>query len=550
MRRAQGGAALILFATILVVGAVWFTVGALGRASPTAADRDIRTGQALSAAKRALLGYVAQYAARTDHDVPGRFPCPEPLSPASGSEGVAALNCPSAGPVVGRLPWRTLGIQPLLDGSGEPLWYVLSPGFRDPPVNFATPAALNLDAVPGAAVALVVAPGAPLNTLLDPGTPPSGCTKRNQAGARFTLPRNPLDFLECGNTANAYVSAGSTKWINDRAIAVTAAEWADTIAGPVGDRIQRSVAPALRRWNALELAATGRSWPVDYLPYASPFGNPALNGYCGSAPPFGLPAEGLSPIARVSTSCDTAWSSSSLSLLVNLFSQSCTPSGTEMVCSFISLLAALTSARISVTTGGGRAAGSFRRPLAANDIGVSIGGTVQNFNLSVSPATGNATATFDVSFPLLLPTVIATVRIPNLSDAAILSLLPGGPMKWFLDNRWERHTYYAAAPGATVNPAAPCANPGDPGCLVVTGFDATGGNPNDKRLVLVLMGRRLAGQPPICTSAADCLEGENASSGDRTFARAAPGPAFNDRLAACPFQLAPQPPGLPVPLCN
>ena len=43
----QRGVALILMMTVLVIGVVWYTVGALGRAAPTNAERDTRTGLAL-----------------------------------------------------------------------------------------------------------------------------------------------------------------------------------------------------------------------------------------------------------------------------------------------------------------------------------------------------------------------------------------------------------------------------------------------------------------------------------------------------------------------
>ncbi|MGH8739177.1 MAG: hypothetical protein ACREVC_17625, partial [Burkholderiales bacterium] len=52
----QKGQALILLVTVLVIGVVWYTVGALGTAAPTNAERDTRTGLALEAAKKALLG--------------------------------------------------------------------------------------------------------------------------------------------------------------------------------------------------------------------------------------------------------------------------------------------------------------------------------------------------------------------------------------------------------------------------------------------------------------------------------------------------------------
>ncbi|HUJ88471.1 MAG TPA: hypothetical protein VLX30_16595, partial [Burkholderiales bacterium] len=55
----QRGVALILIISVLVIGVVWYTVGALGKAAPTTAERETNTGIALQNAKQALLAYVA-----------------------------------------------------------------------------------------------------------------------------------------------------------------------------------------------------------------------------------------------------------------------------------------------------------------------------------------------------------------------------------------------------------------------------------------------------------------------------------------------------------
>ena len=135
-RGTQRGAALIVMMTVIVMGIAWYTVGALGNAVRSTADREIRTGAALYAAKRALLDYVAAQAAQPDTTIPGRLPCPEPLSPAAGSEGIAAGCSDNTATYVGRLPWRTLGVDQIRDGDGELLWYILGRGFRQSPINF------------------------------------------------------------------------------------------------------------------------------------------------------------------------------------------------------------------------------------------------------------------------------------------------------------------------------------------------------------------------------------------------------------------------------
>ena len=308
---------------MLILGVAWYAVGALGKAPVATAERDAITGAALQKAKQALLGYVAQYAARTDHDKPGRLPCPEALaSIGTANEGQAQANCSNVAATTGRLPWRTLGIDKLLDGAGEPLWLVISPGFRGvtptTAINFATPAQLTYNDVAATAVAVIIAPGRPLNTVGDPAALPAWCpAKVNQNSAtRNTAPLAAANFIECGNATGSYRNPGTSQWSNDRAIAITAAEWADAIAPGVADRLQRQVAPAMQDYyNATSLA----SWGQRFFPNASPFNvaPPATNTLCGDVDVF----SGMPPTATVaSAACNTNWTSISASGLGGILS--------------------------------------------------------------------------------------------------------------------------------------------------------------------------------------------------------------------------------------
>ena len=557
-RAAQRGAVLMLLAALLAASLAWFAVGVLARSARSGAEKEARTGQALAKAKQALLAYIAHYAARSDHQVPGRLPCPEPLSPPVGQEGVAAsLSCNSnTASYVGRLPWRTLGIEQLRDGHGEPLWYVLGPGFRAAPINPDSAGRLTLDGAGNAAVALLIAPGAALDSLLDPDAPPPGCTRTNQSALRYPVPFvafDPGKFLECGNVTGSYVSSGDSKWINDRALAVTAAEIMQAISGPLLDRVQRVLAPAIASWDASEFAATGKSWGAThgapYLPFASVFSDPQTNAYCGEA---GV-REGMAPFSRrASAACDTAWSgnASSLAGLVDL---GCSALGTELRCSFRSSGgAAPPAARIVASAR--QVASSFRGTITAADIGVTHGGAA-TLALSIAGATANANATVDVSWSAPIASgEVVTLTLPNLPDARILS---DARLAWFFNNQWQRYLYYAVGPGATAGSGMPCNALGDPGCLAVYGLPPSTGDYWDKRLVLALMGPALPGQSRACASdrnansIADCddvtqfLEEENASANDRIFRAdlrvpnpvgvAPPLPPFNDRVAACPL---------------
>src|SRR5690242_17045354 len=89
-------------------------------------NADNRTGLALKQAKDALLAYVAQNAANTAELYPGRLPCPEKLSRGgTTAEGQAAEITDATCDPVGRLPWKTLGVDKILDGYGEALWYAV-----------------------------------------------------------------------------------------------------------------------------------------------------------------------------------------------------------------------------------------------------------------------------------------------------------------------------------------------------------------------------------------------------------------------------------------
>jgi hypothetical protein len=557
-RGAQRGAMLLLLAAALAAGAAWFAVETLARLASTAAEREARTGVALARAKQALLAYVAHYAARSDHQVPGRLPCPEPLSPPAGQEGIAAsLTCNNnALTYVGRLPWRTLGIDQLRDGHGEPLWYVLGPGFRAPPINFDSTGRLTLDGIGGAAVALVIAPGAPVDSLLDPQAPPPGCARTSQSTLRYPVPFSAFDprqFLECGNTGGNYSSAGDPRWFNDRALPLTAGELMAAIAGPVLDRLQRVVAPAIASWDQAEDAATGRSWGAShaspYLPFAGAFANPATHGFCGEA---GV-REGLLPIAsRASSACDTGWNGSA-TLVSGLIDLGCDRSSGELRCSFRATgSAAPPAARVGASAP--NVAASFRGTIAAADVSASHGGGVA-LSLSLSAATASANAVVDVAWPAPVAAgEILTIALPHLPDARLLS---DPRLAWFFNNQWPRHLYYAVASGATAGAASPCDASSGSGCLAVHGLPSSTGVASDKHLVLALMGPALPGQSRSCAAdangnaTADCdepaqyLEAENASAGDGIFRADLrvphpapapwPWPPFNDRVAACPL---------------
>jgi len=107
--------------------------------NPTGADmvneREQRSMNALRQAKAALIAYAAseqwqKYKGQAT-DQPGALPCPDILHDGTEpDEGDSDCVFPLNFSLIGRLPFKTLGINDLRDASGEQLWYALSANFR------------------------------------------------------------------------------------------------------------------------------------------------------------------------------------------------------------------------------------------------------------------------------------------------------------------------------------------------------------------------------------------------------------------------------------
>lgn len=170
MKRRQHGSALLIAVGLLGLLAMATLARALS--SPPGAEAALATERALARAREALVAYGALGNAAGSHDnSPGALPCPD-----LDNDGVSDLNCSAH---IGRLPWRTLGLGPLLDGAGECLWYARSPRYSNniqtsergtsadkPALNPATPGEIvevNAEGATGRRLAAVIfAPGLPL----------------------------------------------------------------------------------------------------------------------------------------------------------------------------------------------------------------------------------------------------------------------------------------------------------------------------------------------------------------------------------------------------
>jgi hypothetical protein len=125
----QSGIALIIFLTILVLGATAVLLSKLNKNRTAFLLEDqAQTARALVQAKDALLGHAMIYAETHEGQPQGYLPCPD-----HNGDGSASTCGDKGHSVIGRLPWRTLGLPPLRDGSGECLWYAVSGGYKNNP---------------------------------------------------------------------------------------------------------------------------------------------------------------------------------------------------------------------------------------------------------------------------------------------------------------------------------------------------------------------------------------------------------------------------------
>jgi len=162
----QRGVALILVLMLAVTASSFVILSALNnRASRETAQR-MSTAEALGQARRALIGYAVSYA-NGSHGLekgPGRLPCPDLLGGSLQGVAESVGDCRAAADrETGLLPFRTLGLTALTDGSGAPLWFAVSENFRSMAsgvLNSETAGDFSVDDVDDV-VAVIIAPGSP-----------------------------------------------------------------------------------------------------------------------------------------------------------------------------------------------------------------------------------------------------------------------------------------------------------------------------------------------------------------------------------------------------
>jgi len=178
------------------------------------------------------------------------------MGPASNVEGVAATLAAYCGgslvSVMGRLPWRTLGLDALKDGSGECLWYAVSGTYKNSPngvsgstttsnmMNWDTNGQFSVMDTNGTtylagsatdpstdAVAVIFAPGAVLSgQVRTPAAGTSACGG-NYTAAAYLETANGINNSVVSGTASAtstYIAGTASTSFNDQLVYITRAD--------------------------------------------------------------------------------------------------------------------------------------------------------------------------------------------------------------------------------------------------------------------------------------------------------------------------------------
>lgn len=545
------GFALIAFVLLVVMVSAYVIAAQLNRTnSELARFREDRTMDALRQAKTALIAHAASeewqlYKALPSvppvaYVQPGALPCPD-----QDNDGDADCLLPLTSSMIGRLPWKTLGIADLRDASGEQLWYALSHDFRKnqcpgagcTTINSDTLGQLTLNGSAPATqvVAIVFAPGQAIQG-------------QARDGANALNPSNYLELFSLTNPVN-YVFTTSvlpSDTFNDRLIAITQAELMAAVEPIVAARIERDIRTSLQSYSS----GWGNAFPFPALFVAGGFGPVrAQDQYKGAAGE----TNGLLPLTA-----EPGWVSWENSVSVTgisggtgntSFSSSCSlqNSGTLVSCQIDYSNGSSDRPAIRLQATLLNAALSFVNPVAQSDkTMIDHDGAVIDWSNSTplfAPTVDNillADGKGRVVFQGRLRNGASTegrvtIQIP-LPAYHALTNAADPTTGWFVTNQWYRQTYFAVSPGflpgggSTCNPL-----PAVPSCLTVGKLSPAFVQTNDKRAILILAGRSLSNAPRPSNSLPDYLEGANLSAAQGAVPysyehRAGVPTAINDRV--------------------
>jgi hypothetical protein len=196
----QRGAALLIVALVLI-GAVLGTFFSRLNSVTLGTQRDQISNNALAQAKEALIGFAATYrdthpdGGNNNDKLFGYLPCPDTDN--DGDSDSCGLKNVS---LVGRLPWKTLGLPPLRDGGGECLWYAVSGHAKDSPntdiFNWDTLGQFIIQDAGGTMLAGATAHDYPLAVIFAARAPLAGQSRPSAGASECGGSNTVADYLE------------------------------------------------------------------------------------------------------------------------------------------------------------------------------------------------------------------------------------------------------------------------------------------------------------------------------------------------------------------
>ena len=545
--RTQRGIALLGLLAVAVMVFAYVLTSRLNAASRfVAIDRD-HNAKVMSQAKQALIGHMAQQAAMTGENNPGHLPCPEaPANFGTANEGIEAPFCSAQ--AIGRLPWRTLGLERLVDAAGEPLWYAVSGGWHRPSstgtltINSDSSGQLALDGVANDAVALIIAPGAAISAQACGGAAAWSQTRP------VTGPPDLRNYLECENANTpadaSFVSNRPGQTFNDQVLRVTAADVIPALEAAIQVRAQREIAPALRDAAFKLDSSSPRRWvsstsnPAIY-PYARPFEDPTTSNYRGAAGTY----EGLLPFAAAAGFVNYQSNPTDAAEVFGngyIYGVTCNMSGSMWLCQgryheddidpTLPMRLEMTATFTNVAMGL-RTLDTTRMRLEARDNDTTGPWTVvtpsYRAEMNDGSVSGRPRGSVTIRFWANLPNIDVMgwesyadfrffIEREVIADHCLLSTTAtscaGADTSWFARNQWHRNFYYAVARNNTANvlsSTTDCVQSGSESASNCLRFN----DPATRkfRALLVLTGRALATQARPSNLVSNYLEYENNS---------------------------------------
>jgi len=234
-KHSQGGSALLIFALVLISALLGTFLSRLNSATQDT-QRDQITGDAMAQAKDALIGFAVTYRDTHPTEVFGYLPCPD-----TDNDGISDSCGATDVSLIGRLPWKTLGLPPLRDGSTECLWYAVSGHAKDNPktaaMNWDTLGQFVIQDVAGTILSGATAHDRPFAVILAPRSALNAQSRAPVGTSECGGSNTPADYLEnigalgTGNTTLVIANADSVRngTNNDRALWITGKEIFDRV---------------------------------------------------------------------------------------------------------------------------------------------------------------------------------------------------------------------------------------------------------------------------------------------------------------------------------